>query len=146
MSAITRLPDGRKVVFVFGSNLAGRHGKGAARFARAHFGAILGCGQGLRNYSYAIPTKDWDIKPLPLDAIQGYVRDFLAFARECRLTRPYDVFHVTRVGCGLAGYTDDQVAPMFAEAPLNCLLPAEWRSLEIFKDRPGDAFWPRKLI
>ena len=110
-------------VFVFGSNLAGRHGRGAARVALREHGAIYGQGEGLQGYSYAIPTKDADLRPLSLERIEGHVRTFLAFARE----RPDCVFRVTRIGCGLAGYDDDRIAPMFEGAPDNCELPVGWR-------------------
>ena len=112
----------RNVVFVFGSNLAGRHGKGAALTARERYGAIYGQGVGRQGNSYAIPTKDHDLKPLPLDRIEHYVKEFVAYAH----IHPDELFLVTRVGCGLAGYTDAQIGPMFADAPSNCELPVEW--------------------
>lgn len=110
-------------IFVFGSNLAGRHGKGAALFAKQHHGAVYGQGLGLQGNSYAIPTKDHQIQTLPLSDIGFYVRDFLWYARE----HPEMTFNVTRIGCGLAGYTDAQIAPMFRGAPSNCNLPEGWR-------------------
>ena len=109
-------------VFVFGSNLAGRHGKGAALFARCWRGAIYGQGIGLQGNSYAIPTKNERLRTLPLYAIKQHVDTFLEFAR----SRPDLTFQVTRIGCGLAGYTDAQIKPMFEDAPLNCNLPPEW--------------------
>lgn len=114
---------GRRTVFVFGSNLAGRHGKGAALYARQHHGAIYGLGEGLQGDSYAIPTKDERLQTLPLEIIREHVDSFLTFARQFNAT-----FVVTRIGCGLAGYTDAQIAPMFATAPENCLLPEGWRA------------------
>jgi hypothetical protein len=111
-------------VFVFGSNHAGRHGKGAALFARQHRGAIYGQGKGMQGNSYAIPTKDESLRSLSLEQIAYHVRDFLADAH----SRPDLQFEVTRIGCGLAGYTDAQIAPMFASAPPNCILPDGWRS------------------
>jgi hypothetical protein len=112
-------------IFVFGSNLAGRHGKGAALYALQHHGAIYGQGRGIQGSSYAIPTKDERIQSLPLRTIQVYVDDFLTFARRhITLT-----FNVTRIGCGLAGYTDEQIAPMFRDAPHNCKLPEGWRQI-----------------
>lgn len=110
-------------VFVFGSNLAGRHGKGAALEARLKHGAVYGQGNGLWGQSYAIPTKDWYLRSLPLDTIQFYVDTFIRIATE----RPELTFNVTRIGCGLAGYTDAQIAPMFKGAPINCNLPEGWR-------------------
>ncbi|GAB3762224.1 hypothetical protein GCM10028796_13590 [Ramlibacter monticola] len=111
-------------IFVFGSNLAGRHGKGAALHAAKFHGAIYGQGIGLQGRSYGIPTKDQQIQTLPLPAIQRYVNEFLAFAQE----HPQLTFNVTRIGCGLAGYTDHQIAPMFKDAPTNCNLPEGWRT------------------
>lgn len=111
------------LVFVFGSNLAGRHGRGAALHARQHFGAVYGQGVGRQGNSYAIPTKDYGIKTLPLDRIRPYVADFLEYARR----HPSLTFQVTRIGCGLAGYTDEEIAPMFSGAPNNCILPDGWR-------------------
>ena len=113
-------------IFVFGSNLAGRHGKGAALFARYNHGAIYGRGVGLQGQSYAIPTKDEHLRTLPLHVIEPYVSDFLAFAKE----HSWMKFNVTRIGCGLAGYTDHQIAPMFKGAPTNCVLPEGWRTKE----------------
>jgi hypothetical protein len=110
-------------IFVFGSNLAGRHGEGAALYARQHHGAIYGKGSGLQGRSYAIPTKDSQLEPLTLEEIQFYVNGFIAYARMNQdLT-----FNVTRIGCGLDGYTDAQIAPMFKLAPPNCNLPEGWR-------------------
>lgn len=116
-------------VFVFGSNLAGRHGKGAALYAREHHGAIYGVGSGRQGNSYAIPTKDRWLETLPLNVIRIYVNTFITYAMLFQeLT-----FNVTRVGCGLAGYTDEEIGPMFHDAPKNCNLPEEW---EIYRDRP----------
>ena len=109
-------------VFVFGSNRAGRHGAGAALYARKHHGATIGVGEGLQGNSYGIPTKDKNLLTLSLDDIAGHVRKFIAFARE----HPELEFDVTRVGCGLAGYTDARIAPLFYNIPANCVLPREW--------------------
>lgn len=105
-------------IFCFGSNLAGRHGAGAALWARKHRGAIYGQGVGLQGQSYAIPTKDENIKTLPLERIKLYVEDFLNFARE----NPLLVFEVCRIGCGLAGYKPEDIAPMFIGHPDNVIL------------------------
>ena len=110
-------------IFVFGSNLAGRHGKGAALTARLYHGAIYGQGNGKQGNSYAIPTKDIYLRSLPLDTIQFYVEIFINYAKQ----HPELTFFVTRIGCGLAGYTDTQIAPMFKNAPSNCELPLTWR-------------------
>jgi type IV secretory pathway TrbF-like protein len=109
-------------VFVFGSNLAGRHGRGAALYARQKHGAEYGVGVGRTGNSYAIPTKDEKIKTLPLDAIRRHVSDFIEYARSC----PHEAFEVTRIGCGLAGYDDSEIAPMFKGCPPNCILPSCW--------------------
>lgn len=113
----------REPVFVFGSNLAGRHGKGAALWARQHRGAIYGRGEGMQGNSYAIPTKDANLRRLPLDAIAASVASFIEFA----LTRPDLSFQVTPIGCGLAGYTPKDVAWMFnLPPPSNVQLPPEF--------------------
>lgn len=112
-------------IFVFGSNLSGRHGKGAALYAKQHHGAIYGQGIGLQGTSYAIPTKDININTLPLWRIEGYVNDFIEHAKN----HPTYVYNVSRIGCGLAGYNDEDIAPLFREAPSNCVLPEGWREL-----------------
>lgn len=112
-------------IFVFGSNLAGRHGKGAALFARQHHGAIYGKGIGLQGNSYAIPTKDERLRTLHLDAIAAYVAMFLEEA----LSRPDLTFKVTPIGRGLAGYKPEQIAWMFdLPCPRNVILPEEFRT------------------
>lgn len=110
------------MIFVFGSNLAGRHGKGAALAARRHHGAVYGVNRGRTGNAYAIPTKDSQLRTLPLEAIQHYVGNFLTYAK----THPELTFQVTRIGCGLAGYTDEQIAPMFKGAPENCHFTPGW--------------------
>ena len=115
-------------VFVFGSNLAGRHGAGAALFAREHHGAIYGQGVGLQGNSWAIPVKDGrggaDLKDpaqtLPLSEIALYVVAFLA---QAKVLYPHLTFQVTPIGCGLAGFTPEQIAPFFRDAPANVILP-----------------------
>ena len=94
-------------IFVFGSNLAGMHGGGAAYIAFRQFGAVMGCGVGLRGQSYAIPTMQGGV-----ETIKPYVDDFIAFARE----HPELFFYVTRIGCGIAGFRDKEIAPLFSEA------------------------------
>jgi len=111
-----------KEVFVFGSNLAGRHGKGAALYARKFHGAVYGVGVGLTGNSYAIPTKGYNLEILPLETIAKYVEQFKEFA----VNNPQYTFKVTRVGCGLAGYKDADISPMFKGSPPNCILPDEW--------------------
>ena len=94
-------------VFVFGSNLAGMHGGGAAYVAFRQFGAQMGCGVGLRGQSYAIPTMQGGV-----ETIKPYVDDFIAFAKE----HPERFFFITRIGCGIAGFRDRDIAPLFAKA------------------------------
>lgn len=110
-------------VFVFGSNLAGIHGAGAARDACQKFGAIRGKGVGHYGESYAIPTKDFRIETLPLWSIKQFVDDFLAYARR----NPQLTFLLTPIGCGLAGYSPSDIAPMFKDAPPNVILPQEFK-------------------
>jgi len=118
------IPHGREAYcWVFGSNLAGRHGAGAAKVARVNFQAEYGVGQGPTGMAYAIPTKDKALKVLPLLAIEASVADFLAYARRF----PEKKFFVTGVGTGRAGYSDDQMGPLFAAAPSNCSLPLQWK-------------------
>lgn len=109
-------------IFVFGSNLAGRHGKGAALYAYTHHGAIFYKGVGRQGMSYAIPTKDSGLMTLPLWAIKHYVEDFIKYAKD----HPELTFQLTRIGCGLAGYTDTDIAPMFKDAPNNVIKPEGW--------------------
>ncbi len=119
------MAEDKREIFVFGSNEAGRHGAGAAKFAVEHHGAIYGQGVGLQGDSYGIPTKDRGMRTLPLCVILPYVREFVGYARG----RPDLYFNVTRIGCGLAGYTDQEIAPLFFDAPDNCHLPDGWRAL-----------------
>lgn len=113
-------------VFVFGSNLAGRHGKGAALWARQHRGAIYGRGEGYQGNSYAIPTKDANLRTLPLDDICNSVVSFLEFA----LSHPELTFQLTPIGCGLAGYSPRDIAPMFdLPPPRNVIMPPEFAAV-----------------
>ena len=98
---------GENEIFVFGSNLSGFHGGGAARAAIEHFGAIWGQGVGLQGQSYAIPTMHGGV-----DVIKPYVDEFIQFAQ----SRPDLFFYVTRIGCGIAGFQDEEIAPLFAGA------------------------------
>lgn len=98
---------GPNEVFVFGSNLAGMHVGGAARVAMKCFGAVWGKGVGLQGQSYAIPTMQGGV-----ETIRPYVDEFIVFAKG----RPDLLFYVTRIGCGIAGFGDEDIAPLFAEA------------------------------
>lgn len=109
-------------IFVFGSNQAGIHGAGAARFAYDKLGAEYGVGEGITGKCYAIPTKDSQIHTLPLSVVKEAVDRFKAHAAN----HPKDSFFMTRVGCGLAGYVDEDIAPMFVGSPTNINFPAPW--------------------
>lgn len=122
----------RGEVFVFGSNKAGRHGKGAALTARTKFGAVYGQGEGRQGRSYGIATKDGrpgspplaDIRAtLPLKEIESGVSQFLGYAS----SHPEERFFIVRIGCQLAGYADSQIAPLFWEAPPNCSFSELWK-------------------
>ena len=99
-------------IFVFGSNLSGRHFAGAADTARRFFGAEVGIGEGLTGKSYALPTKDHKIETLHLDKIKIYIDRFIDFAEKS----PQYVFLVTKIGTGLAGITVEEIAPLFKRA------------------------------
>lgn len=112
-------------IFVFGSNLAGIHGAGAAKFAHEQHHAIFGQGIGRTGSAYAIPTKDENILTMPVTRIVPHIDVFRDYAKvNCQLD-----FYVSRVGCGLAGYTDAQIAPLFHCMPNNVFLPEEWKPL-----------------
>lgn len=117
------VPKDSNTIWVFGSNLAGRHGRGAAKVAMNKFGAQYGVGLGLTGNSYAIPTKNKRIQTLNMESIRLYVNDFLDYARRT----PEKKFFVTRIGCVLAGFADSQIAPMFKDAPDNCSFAEQWR-------------------
>lgn len=103
----------KREIFVFGSNLAGRHSKGDALYAKNYYGAIYGQGAGLQGNSYAIPTKDGRLRSLPLKQIKEYVRRFIVFVYSNDLKKLDFKYKLTAVGCGLAGYTPEQIAPFF---------------------------------
>ncbi len=106
-------------VFVFGSNLAGKHGAGSAAHAKKYYGAILGEGIGRQGNSYAIPTKDTNLKVLPLEKIKPHVEVFYDYAR----AHFWESFNVVAIGCGLAGYTPQEISPLFKDPPENVNLP-----------------------
>lgn len=112
------------VVFVFGSNLAGRHGKGAALRARQHWGARPGVGEGRTGDAYALPTKDESLQPLPLEHVrEAYVR-FTEYARE----REAEIFLLTPFGTGLAGFSMEEIKGLVTGVgiPPNVALTASW--------------------
>lgn len=112
-------------VFVFGSNLAGQHGGGAARHAYCKFGAEWGVGVGMTGQCYAIPTMHGGVED-----IRPYVDDFVAYAK----AHPELTFLVTRIGCGIAGFRDEDMAPLFVDTTAleNVALPARW--IEILEE------------
>ena len=114
---ITELQPGE--IFVFGSNLRGMHGGGAALVAYRKFGAVMGQGVGLQGQSYAIPTMQGGV-----DTIRPYVDEFIQFAKE----HPELTFLVTRIGCGIAGFRDSEISLLFekANALENVVLPSGW--------------------
>ena len=108
-------------IFVFGSNLAGYHGGGAARAARDLLGAEMGVSLGMTGKCYAIPTKDEHLRTLRLDRVKFYVNMFNDYAEQ----HPEIEFWMTRVGCMLAGYKNSDIAPLFKNLP-NVNWPEEW--------------------
>ena len=116
---------GEHEVFVFGSNLAGQHGGGAARHAYNKFGAEWGVGVGMTGQCYAIPTMHGGVED-----IRPYVDDFVAYAK----AHPELTFLVTRIGCGIAGFRDEDMAPLFVSTTAleNVALPARW--IEILEE------------
>ena len=110
---------GENEIFVFGSNLAGAHGGGAALLAYRKFGAIWGQGVGLQGQSYGIPTMQGGV-----ETIAPYVDEFIAFAE----AHPELTFFVTKIGCGIAGFSDAEISPLFkaAHGIANIILPRGW--------------------
>ena len=106
-------------IFVFGSNLAGSHGGGAARLAYNRFGAVWGQGVGLQGQCYAIPTMQGGV-----ETIKPYTDEFIAFAKQ----HPEMKFFVTKIGCGIAGFAINEIAPLFAGAIdiENVILPEDF--------------------
>jgi O-acetyl-ADP-ribose deacetylase (regulator of RNase III) len=117
---ITQLKENE--IFVFGSNLHGMHGGGAARTSHQQFGAEWGVGVGPTGKCYAIPTMHGGI-----DTIKPYVDDFITYAKE----HTNQHFYVTRIGCGIAGFTDEQMAPLFKDLQEldNVSIPKQWADI-----------------
>ena len=113
-----------RTIFVFDSNLSGKHGAGDSGFALANYGAVYGQSEGLQGESYAIPTHDKRGRPLPLDKIEMYVKRFIGYANR----HPEYRYTVSTIGYR-AGYTFDQIAPMFEDAPPHVQLPSQFRAL-----------------
>lgn len=121
------------MILVFGSNLSGIHGAGAAAIAHKHYGAKWGIGEGLTGKCYAIPTKDKRIISRSLPEISQSVQKFIEYAYQ---TLDENTYKVTRIGCGLAGFKDSQIAPMFLDAPDNCFFDEKWKIY-----LPNKNFW-----
>lgn len=122
---IPRLPEGygEAIVFVFGSNLAGIHGAGAALWAKRYCGALYGKCQGrISPYAYGIPTKETPYRNLSLCQIARYVREFINHAEE----NSHEMFFLSAIGTGLAGFHLTTIAPLLADAPSNVVVPISW--------------------
>lgn len=125
------------MIFVFGSNTAGIHGAGAAKVARQGYGAIYGQGHGRQGNSYAIATRTVEpgnpyIVDLPFEDVKKNVAAFLEYAKLFL----QEEFQVTAIGTGHAGFTHEQMAPLFAEAPDNCFFDLVWKPW-----LPDKKFW-----
>lgn len=119
-----------QMVFVFGSNLSGIHGAGAAKVAHQRRKAPWGMGEGFfdhspNNKTYALPTKGKNITFMTLAEVKEHVEKFIGFA----MSHPLLKFQVTQVGCGLGGFTKEDIAPLFRDAPINCFFDEAWEEL-----------------
>lgn len=110
-------------IFVFGSNLAGTHQGGAAKIALQHFGAMKGAGRGWSGQSYAIPTMNEHLQQMPLSQIEHYIEDFKIYTKN----HPKNTYFITAVGCGVAGYKVEEIAPMFKGISKNVIFPESFR-------------------
>ena len=113
---ITELKENE--IFVFGSNIQGNHAGGAARTAVEKFGAIMGQGVGLQGQSYAIPTMEG------LESLIKHVNEFIEFTKN----NPQLTFYLTKVGCGIAGYEEHRIKPLFSDTPSNVIKPEGWNT------------------
>lgn len=123
-------------IFVFGSNAEGYHAGGAARAAYDYFGAEWGKPTGLQGQSYAIATMSYN-KGVPAPLLEPQVFRFLRYAEEMLETNPEVTFYVTRIGCGIAGLKDEEIAPLFWPALPNVSYPPQW--VEIFEELDEEA-------
>ena len=116
--------------FVFGSNLAGEHSSGAAKTALEHFGALNGVGRGWSGQSFAIPTMNEHLQQMPLSQIQHYIDDFKTYTKN----HPKNKYFLTSIGCGIAGFRDEDIAPLFENAInlSNISLPKEFVDIITF--------------
>jgi hypothetical protein len=122
---VVKLPD--NTIFVFGSNLSGIHGAGAAAIAAFHFGAKDRQGQGLFGQSYALPTKGYKIEIIPISQVQEYITNFFNFVSKYVTHSPDTYFYLTRVGCGLGGHKENEIA-IARSCPYhpNVIYPESW--------------------
>lgn len=120
-SIIKSLPE--NTVFVFGSDMAGQHADGAAKTAVEHFGALNGVGRGWSGQSYAIPTMNEHLQQMPLSQIQHYINHFKIYTKNHSKIQ----YFVTSLGCGIAGYKIEEIAPMFKGISRNVILPQSFR-------------------
>lgn len=140
-----KLHDPFHMIFVFGSNLSGIHGAGAAKFAYQRRGAVMGLGEGMSGQSYALPTKGINITHIPLDEVHKHVQKFLKYSYDTKNKYSYDTkdvyeYQITRVGTGLSGFRDEDIAEMFeyvAYPESNCFFDTAW---EPFLPK-GAKFW-----
>lgn len=109
-------------VFVFGSNLAGKHGGGAARQALESFGAKLGNGRGMQGQSWALPTLGFNFEKLSLDEIEENLNDLKEYAQH----NPNTEFLLTKIGCGIANFEVSEIAQLCSNMPSNVILPKEF--------------------
>lgn len=126
-SIIKALPE--NTVFVFGSDMIGQHADGAAKTAVAHFGALNGVGRGWSGQSYAIPTMNEHFQQMPLSQIQHYIDDFKIYTKN----HPKIQYFITSLGCGIAGYKIEEIAPMFRGISHNVIFPQSFRA---FVEKP----------
>jgi hypothetical protein len=126
-SIVKSLPE--NTIFVFGSNMAGHHAGGAAKTAQQYFGAMAGVGRGWSGQSYAIPTMNEHLQQMPLSQIQHYVDDFKTYTKN----HPKNKYFLTSVGCGIAGYKVEEIAPMFKGISHNVIFPQSFRA---FVEKP----------
>lgn len=120
-SIIKSLPA--DTIFVFGSNMAGTHAGGAAKIALQHFGAMRGVGRGWAGQSFAIPTMNEHLQQMPLSQIEYYINDFKIYVKN----HPKTKFFITAVGCGVAGYKVEEIAPMFKGIAHHVIFPQSFR-------------------
>lgn len=125
------------MIFVFGSNRAGRHGAGAAKTAHRQFGAEYGKGEGHYGDSYALPTKGYQIEEISIEEIYAHVINFMKYA----FANPDLTFKVTQVGCGLGGHKAEDIAPLFKLAPPNCLFDTAWKEVFEANEITGKQYW-----